>query len=110
LRCLDEIGDQIGAVTGIGHAGIGHAIAGHQSLRIGDEFVERLRRPDDAAALDGRRIPEIRDLAGSALKDAMQARPDIVGAGLELVAGGAILKTGFATRGIAVGAGSAVLW
>jgi hypothetical protein len=52
FRRLRQIGDQIGAIARIGHPGIGHAIARDQGLWIGQEHIQRLRRPDDPAALE----------------------------------------------------------
>ena len=59
---------------------------------IGDVFIERLRRPDDAAALHGRRKAEIGEFSGLAGEYAVQAWADFVGAGRELVAGDAFLE------------------
>src|SRR3954451_22386065 len=87
LGGLLQISDQIGAVARAGHAGIGHAVARHHGLRIGDELVERLWRPGYSAALDRRRITEIRKLTRLAGKNAVQAGSHIVGAGLELMTG-----------------------
>ena len=46
----------------------------------------------------------IDDDAGLARENAVQAWPHIVGAGLQLMAGGAILKFRLAARGVAIGA------
>jgi hypothetical protein len=54
LRCLAEISDQIGAVGFVRHAVIRHAVERHEPLRVGDEGIHCLRRPDDAAALERR--------------------------------------------------------
>jgi hypothetical protein len=54
LRRLQQICDQVGAIARVGHAGIGHAIARHQRLRVGEISLQRLRRPDNAAALQRR--------------------------------------------------------
>jgi hypothetical protein len=75
FRRFQQIGDQVGARVGVRHPRIGHAIGGHHLLRIGDEGIEGLRRPADAAAPDRGRVAEIRQLAGLALEHAMEARP-----------------------------------
>ena len=46
---------------------------------------------------------EISKLAGLARENAVQARPDIVGAGFKLVAGSAVVEGRFTARGISVG-------
>src|SRR5438270_13713253 len=56
LKRLDQISNQVGARGRVGHAGEWHAVARDHRLRLGDELVERLLAPRDAAALQRRRI------------------------------------------------------
>src|SRR4051794_9307126 len=58
LKRLDQISNQVRARGRVGHSGERHAVAGHDRLRIGDELVERLLAPGDAAPLQRRRIAE----------------------------------------------------
>src|SRR5262245_14119476 len=100
LLCrLTQIREQMEAID-VYHAGIEHALVGHDLLRIGDERVERLRRPGDAAALESRRIAVIRKLAGLAAEDPVERGPDAVYAALDRMAGDAFAEPLLAAREI----------
>ena len=66
--------------------------------------IERLRRPDDAAALERGRVPIVGKLARPAVEHAVQARPDAVHAPLQRMAGDAFLVELLAASGIPFGA------
>ena len=78
-------------------------LPGTYLLRVGEERIERLNRPGDAAALHRRRVAEVRHLASLAVENAVQARPDAVLARLGRMARGAFLEQLFAMRRIALG-------
>src|SRR5438132_8367356 len=59
--------------------------------------------PDDAAALERRRVAVIVELAGLAAEDAVEGRPHAVYAALDRVARRAVLVELFATCGVAAG-------
>src|SRR5690606_33632972 len=73
---LREVGDQVGALGGILHAGVAHAGARHCLHGVPEEGVQRGGGPDDAGALQRRRVREPRHRAGATAKE-----PAVAGAG-----------------------------
>src|SRR6266436_2799453 len=59
LEYLQHKHDEVGAVARVGYASVRHAIRRHCFLRIVDESIQRLGRPDDAAALERGRVAKI---------------------------------------------------
>src|SRR6185312_306383 len=72
------IGDQVGALLCILHAGIAHLGAGYCLQRILQEVVERLLVPGHAILLHRRRIGITFERAGLPAEQAAMARPDAV--------------------------------
>jgi hypothetical protein len=101
---LLQVDYQVRSVVRIGQTGVRHAIADDDLLRTGDELVEGLHRPGDAAVFHGCRIAEVRDFGGLAAEQAVQAWTDAILALHERVAGGTFVKFLFPARGITIGA------
>src|SRR6185295_4276824 len=96
-----EVGDEIGACLCVGNSGERHAVATEgRRLRILEEGVKLVRRPGHVRATHGRRIDEVVDACGLTPDDALEVRPSLVVAGLERMAGRALLEHGFAAPGI----------
>src|SRR3954465_11679724 len=72
LKRLDQISNQVRARGRVGNAGKRHAVARDHGFRIGNEGIDRLLGPDDAAALERRRIAEIAALPCLAAEHAMK--------------------------------------
>src|SRR5688572_5779457 len=75
---LLQIGNEVGALLGVGHAGIGHGRAGYRFRRIGEEAIERLRVPDQLRALHRIRIFVARRASRMPVDEAAMLRPGAV--------------------------------
>src|SRR5688572_1616069 len=73
-----QIGDEVGALLRIRHAGIGHGGAGHRAERIGQEALEVLLRPRQLRLLHCVGVIEPGHAARAAADQAAVARPDAV--------------------------------
>src|SRR4051794_12538951 len=86
LKRLDQISNQVGARRRIRNSREWHPVARDDRLRVCNKRLDRLLRPDDAAALQCGRIAKVGSLPRLAPEHAVQVRPDALLAFLERVA------------------------
>src|SRR5262245_40989777 len=73
-----QVGDELGALLRVGHAGERHLVAGHGLLRVGEKGIEALLVPGHSSAFHRPAVAEPVMGPGLSADEALQSRPGAV--------------------------------